>query len=152
MEKKQWILVSVAVLLAGIYVCFFTAWFRPQTIQIFSVTRPERNARIGARVKAANKDTAIVTFGLNEPYRLTEIKVVPLAKWETNHDALPLWHLISDSNSVPVKAFPYGAMLRGMKPAIARTWPQPLEPNVTYRLFVSAGSHKGEHDFTPPPK
>ena len=152
MAKKQWMLTLVFVLLAGIYVYFFTDWFRSQPIRISHVARPELTRRIGARVKAGNQNTAIVTFGLDARYQLTEIKVVCLAEWETNHFALPLWHLISDSNSVPIKMFPYGVAIRGMKPAIAGSWPQPLEPNVTYRLFVSAGSHKGQHDFTPPPK
>jgi hypothetical protein len=152
MAKKQWILVLTFILLAGIYVYFFTGWFRPQMIHIFHVARPQQKARIGARVAAGSQNTAIVTFGFDSRYQLTEIKVVRLSEWQTNHLAQPLWHLISDSNSVPVKMFPYGVALRGMKPAVARTWPQPLETNVTYRLFVSAGSVKGQHDFSAPPK
>jgi hypothetical protein len=152
MAKKQWILALAAVLLAGIYVCFFTGWFKPQTIHIFHVARSLQKARIGARVAAGSQNTDIVTFGFDSRYQLTEIKVVRLSEWQTNRLAQPLWHLISDSNSVPVKTFPYGIALRGMKPAVARTWPQPLETNVTYRLFVSAGSVKGQHDFSAPPK
>ena len=145
-------LALTAILLAGIYVCFFTGWFRPHTIHVFHVARPQLKARIGARVAAGSPNTAIVTFGFDTRYQLTEIKVVRLSEWQTNHFAQPLWHLISDSNSVPVKTFPYGVALRGMKPAVAGMWPQPLEPNVTYRLFVSAGSVKGQHDFSAPPK
>jgi hypothetical protein len=152
MAMKQWILALAFVLLAGIYVLFFTGWFKPQTIHIFHVARSQSNARIGARVAAGSQNTAIVTFGLDSRYQLTEIKVVRLSEWQTNQLAQPLWHLISDSNSVPVKMFPYGVALRGMKPAVARSWPNPLETNVTYRLFVSAGSVKGQHDFSAPPK
>jgi hypothetical protein len=152
MVKKQWILIPVVVLLAGVYVYFFTGWFKPHTIHIFHIARPQSRARVGARVAAGSQNTAIVTFGLDSPYRLNEIKVVRLAEWQANHSAQPLWHLISDSNSIPIKAFPYGLAIRGMKPAIPGSWPQPLETNVTYRLFVSSGSFKGQHDFIAPPK
>ena len=152
MAMKQWILALAFVLLAGIYVYFFTGWFKPQTIHIFHVARSQSNTRVGPRVVAGSQNTAIVTFGFDSRYQLTEIKVVRLSEWQTNRFAQPLWHLISDSNSVPVKTFPYGVALRGMKPAVARSWPNPLETNVTYRLFVSAGSVKGQHDFSAPPK
>jgi len=152
MDKKSWFLIGFVILLAGVYAWFFTNWFKPKTIHIFHMARPPTNAKVGVRVAEGNKDTAIVTFGFDRPYRLTEIKVVRLADWQTNRWTEPVWHLISDSNSVPVKMFPYGLALRGMQPAIAKAWPQPLEPNVTYRLFVSAGSLKGQHDFIPPPK
>jgi len=59
----------------------------------------------------------------------------------------PVWHLISDSNSVPVKVFSYGQGIRGMKPAVAGSRAQPLETNVAYRLLVTAGKAKGQHDF-----
>lgn len=147
MSRKNWIFIVVLAALAGVYVVFFTDWFRPRTIEIFHTSRFSVTPR-GGRVKAANADTEVVLFGLGQRYRLTDLKVVPLAEWQTNHEVLPMWHLISDSNSVPVKSFPYGAMIRGMKPAVARQWPKPLEPNVTYRLFVTAGSATGRHDFT----
>ena len=143
---------AVVVLLAGICVYFFTGWFKPKTIHLFHAARPQPKARIGPRVAAGSQNTDIVTFGLDSRYQLTEIKVVCLSEWQTNRYAQPLWHLVSDSNSVPVKMFPYGVALRGMKPAVAGTWPQPLETNVTYRLFISAGSVKGQHDFSAPPK
>jgi len=40
--------------------------------------------------------------------QLTEIKVVPLAEWQTNHSVLPLWHLVSNPKSAPIRFFPYG--------------------------------------------
>jgi hypothetical protein len=152
MNKTSWTLIISAILMAAAYVCFFTDWFKPQTIHIFHVARPQQKGQIGARVAAGSQNTAIVTFGFDTRYQLTEIKVVRLSEWQTNHMAQPLWHLISDSNSVPVKMFPYGLALRGMKPAVAGKWPEPLEPNVVYRLLVSAGSLKGQHDFSAPPK
>ena len=59
----------------------------------------------------------------------------------------PLWHLVSDSGSAPVREFVYGQGIRGMKPALKGEGPQPLETNVVYRLFVAAGNIKGTHDF-----
>ena len=88
-----------------------------------------------------------VAFGLDRDYGLTEIKVVPLVEWQTDHSVLPLWHLVSDSKSEPIKFFLYGQNIDGMKPAMPGAQPKPLETNVVYRLFVSAGSIKSQHDF-----
>ncbi len=88
-----------------------------------------------------------MTFGLDRYYRLTDVKVVPLAEWQTNHSVLPLWHLVSDSKSAPTKFFFYGQDIDGMKPFLPGTQPKPLETNVVYRLFLSAGSVNGQHDF-----
>lgn len=152
MAKKQWLLLAVFVLLAVIYVCAFTSWGRRPGMQISHAANARQKGKIGPRVRAGAVDTAIVTFNLDRPYRLTEIKVVRLAEWQTNQSALPLWHLISDSNSVPTKRFSYGVAIGGTKPVVGSAWPQPLETNVTYRLFLTAGAISGQHDFTPPPK
>lgn len=151
MAKKQWIFLAVFVLLAAFYVCAFTHWGRRPAMQI-SHTSELNPKRVGPRVKAGSINTAVVIFGLDHQYRLTEVKVVLLADWQTNKSTLPLWHLISDSNSIPVKKFSYGQAMQGMKPAVAESYPEPLEPNVTYRLFLTGGSIKGQHDFSAPPK
>jgi hypothetical protein len=88
-----------------------------------------------------------VTFSLDPRCRPTEIKVVPLAAWQTNSDTPPVWHLVYNSNAAPVKIFFYGQRLRGLKPEIAGAKAEPLQPNVTYRLFLTAGRAKGQHDF-----
>lgn len=152
MAKKQWVLLAVFILLTAVYICAFTHWGRSPVIQISHAAYQQPKGAIGAQVKAANVNTAIMRFNLGHPYRLTEVKVVRLSDWQTNKFTLPLWLLISDSNSVPIKGFYYGAQIRGMKPAVPRIRPQPLETNVIYRLFLSVGSLKGEHDFKPPPK
>jgi hypothetical protein len=54
---------------------------------------------------------------------------------------------VGHRKSVPVKIFLYGQNLRGMQPVVPGTKPGPLEDSVTYRLFVSAGSVTGQHDF-----
>ena len=52
-----------------------------------------------------------------------------------------------DSNSVPTKALIYGQPLRGMKPKIPKTRPEPLQPDVKYRIYVAAGKYQGKIDF-----
>jgi hypothetical protein len=152
MAKKQLALLAVLLLLATVYFCAFTNWGKRPAMQISHTASSKPKGVIGPRVKAGSINTAIVSFNLDHPYRLTEVKVVRLADWQTNQSTLPFWHLISDTNSVPTKKFSYGVAIRGMKPAVANVWPQPLETNVTYRLFLTAGSVTGQHDFTPPPK
>ena len=152
MAKKQWVLLVVFVILGTAYICAFTNWGRHPAIQISHAAGSKLRGAVGPLVKAGSVNTAIVGFNLDHSYRLTEIKVVRLADWQTNQFTLPLWHLISDSNSVPTKRFFYGTGIRGMKPIVAKIRPEPLETNVTYRLFVTAGKVKGQHDFSPPPK
>jgi len=148
MSKKQWLLVGVLVVLAGIYVRYFTNWFRPQAILIHYTSRMTNpNPRFRVRAATANAEIEPVTFGFDEPLRLTEIKVVRLAEWQTNSHALPCWHLVSDSNSVPMIDFRYGQGIRGMRPAVPGDHAQPLQPNIPYRLFVQAGALQGQHDF-----
>lgn len=152
MAKKQWILLAVLVLLAAVYVCAFTHWGRRPAMQISHTANSRQKGLVGPRVRAGAINTAIMTFNFDRPYQFTEIKVVRLSDWQTNKSALPLWHLISDSNSVPTRKFNYGVAIGGMKPFVPKAWPKPLEANVTYRLFLTAGNIQGQNDFTPPPK
>jgi hypothetical protein len=89
-----------------------------------------------------------VAFGLDQKLKLTEIKVVSLAALETNKSALAVWHLVSSSNSVPVKGFLYGDYIRGMVPYVKSARALPLQPNMVYRLFLKADSVEGHHDFS----
>jgi hypothetical protein len=141
MTKKNWCLIGIAGLLTAVYIAFFTDWFRPQTVRIFHTSR---NLRVR---NPQNGALPGLIFGVNRQLKLTDIRVVPVAALQTNKNTLPLWHLVSDSNSVPVKSFFYGQFVRGLKPAVPGSRPQPLETNVTYRLIVEAGKVRGEHDF-----
>jgi hypothetical protein len=142
MAKRKWILICAALLLAGIYICYFTDWFKPKIIQIshterFSPSRTPSQSR-----------PPMILFGFGgRRYRISEIKVVPLADGQVNPAAVPVWHLIADSRSAPVEFFTYGQNLPGMKPAVAGAHAEPLETNVTYRLFLQAGGDKGQCDF-----
>ena len=144
MNKK--ILIALAVLLVGgIYAYVYRDWFKPQQVQIFhriSAARAGRRARFGQ-----NAGGPSVAFGLDRKLKLTDVRVVSLAALATNAEVLPVWHLVSASNSVPVKGFMYGEYIRGMSPYVKGARPQPLETNVTYRLLLRAGSQTGQHDF-----
>jgi hypothetical protein len=87
-------------------------------------------------------------FGVDpRDIRLTEIKVVPLLEFEKNPQTLPVWHLVSDSNSVPVRQFVYGQRIRGMRPVVGGEQAGELDTNLDYRIFITAGRSTGQHDF-----
>jgi len=141
MTKKNILLIAAAVVLAAVYAVYFTDWFKPKTVQIFHTSRNLR-----PRMLRGGAVTSLI-FGINQQLKLTDVKVVESDVYATNENAIPLWHLISDSNSVPVKQFHYGQFIGGMRPAVKGARPQALETNVTYRLILQAGSFKGEHSF-----
>ena len=165
MTKKNWLLIFVALALAGIYVFYFTNWFTPKVIRISHVNRDLGNryrfrqsasflGRLANLANGANpaaeSPTVPVTFILQRSYKFTELKVVALDEWQTNNNCLPLWHLVADTNSAPItKPFNYGQKIPGLKPEVAGVRPQPLQPGVKYRMFVTDGSAKGQHDFEP---
>ena len=131
--------------LAVVYVIYFTSWFRPAIIHVSSTSRSVLS-RFANR-PGGDPGPVPVTFSLDRYYRLTEIKVVPLAAWQANPGTLPVWHLVADANPAAIKIFTYGGFLPGLKPAVAGSQAEPLQPDVTYRLFVTAGSARGQHDF-----
>lgn len=152
MPKKQLVLLIVALLLLGAYVYYFTDWFASENIQIVHTLRPfSPSKRMRGRTVERNPAVNTVSFALDRKCRLTELKVIPVADLETNKYAHPIWHLVSESNSVPVKAFVYGSYIRGMHPKVRGAQPDPLEPNVNYRLLIDAGDLKGQYDFKTTP-
>lgn len=144
MTKKSIVLIVLAVVLAGVYVAFFTDWFVKPQIQILPQIRPPTR---GSRVAPGDVATYPVTFAFDRKYQFTEIKVVSADDEKTNKYPHAVWHMISDSNSIPVKALLYGSSLRGMKPKVPRAAPDQLEPGVPYKLYLTAGKAKGEVKF-----
>jgi hypothetical protein len=141
MTKNNLLLILLALALAVVYAIWFADWFRPAVVKISHTIRERsQNYRRGS----VQPD---LIFRVNPRIRLTELKVVPLAEYETNKSALPVWHLVSDSNSVPVLNFSYGQNIGGMHSAIGGGRAEALETNVTYRMLVSAGRIIGQHDF-----
>jgi hypothetical protein len=141
MTKKNLVLLLFTLGLAVVYAIWFTDWFHPVALRISHTHRD-----LHPHLQHGNALPSL-KFGVNGEFRLTEIKVVPLAGYEANHNILPLWHLVSDSNSVPVKTFFYGEYIRGMRPNLKGAGPEALQTNVTYRMFVRAGKAAGQHDF-----
>jgi hypothetical protein len=151
MTKKDLFLIGIVVVLGGLYVVYFSGWFGPKFIRIEYTVRPVREAPgVNGRTNPNGKPVNSVMFSLQKDYRLTSIKVVPAAEFQTNKYAHPLWHLVSKSGSEPAKAFAYGYTIAGMTPSVANAEPDLLRPGVEYRLVVEASSVKGEHDFKIP--
>ena len=140
MDKKNTLLVTVLLALVAVYIVFFTDWFRPHVIKLFYTTRPMERFR-------ARHDLPYVCFILGGKCRLTEVKVVSADDFKKNPGAPSLWHLVTDSNSVPVALFIYGQRIHGMRPAFKGEDPQDLETNKLYTLFVSSGRAHGQLDF-----
>jgi len=151
MSKKEYFLVGLVVVLVGVYAVFFTDWLRPKVMHIEHSARTLREAWTGsgARVDPTGKqELGNVTFTLHRKYKLTSVKVVPLADFLSNKYAPATWELGSKSGSDPVEGFAYGMPIPGMAAAREFMTPESLQPDVEYRLFVEAGGLKGEHDFT----
>jgi hypothetical protein len=150
MTRKQWMLVALAVLLGGVSLYINHDWFAKENIQIYHRSRPARAGffRRGKRPDV-QADTNPVFFSLGRQLKLTSLKVIPIREIETNKYPQPIWHLVSDSNSVPVKDLVYGVPIRGMRPSVKGATPDPLVPGVKYRLLIEAGAVKAEHDFEP---
>ncbi len=150
MSKKNFITVTVAFLaVAGFFIYQNMDSFRPANIQISYTIRPRGSFfRRRPPNAPADEDVNLVMFRLEQDHKLTSIKVVLAAEFETNKYAHPVWELTSDSNSIPIQAFSYGMRIRGMHPVVKGATADPLQPNVPYRLLVEAGPLKGQHDFT----
>jgi len=145
MTKQSIVLIAVALILGAVYVAFFTDWFRHQQIQILPQIRPPQRGTKAA--PAGDTEVYPVTFAFDKKYQFTEIRVVSADDEKTNKYPHAVWHMISDSNSIPTKALVYGAPIRGMKPKVPRAQPDALEPNIPYVLYVQAGNALGKAKF-----
>lgn len=149
MNKKTLFQILLLVLLVSVAGWLMAQYFKPGEIQILCNIHAARVSRPGATA-APDRPPFDVTFGFDQKCTLTDVKVVVVDEWATNKHALPLWHLVSESNSVPTKAVIYGQGIRGMHAAIRGARAKPLEANVTYHLLIEAGSRKGGCDFKLP--
>ena len=145
MTKNGIALSVVLLILSVIYVCYFTDLFRKESMQIIPQIRPGRASAIPR--PDGSRPVSPVSFAFDGKYRLTSIKVVAAEDYATNKYANPLWYLISDSNSVPTKAFLYWLPIKGMKPAQPRARPDPLQPGVAYVMMVEAGKIHAQTNF-----
>ena len=146
-------LLALAVVLGGFSLYLNRDWFGKDDIHISHRSRPQRAGMFRRnRPTAANSATDPVLFGLEPKLKLKAVKVIPLTDIATNKYPHAIWHLVSESNSVPTKEFAYGAPIPGMHPALKGVSADPLEPGVQYRLVIEAEGRKAEHDFTAVPR
>ncbi len=148
-------IIVAVLLLGGLSLYLNKDWFAKDNIHVYHRSLPPRPGFFRRRRPESPAEAAVnpVMFGLDGgKLKLTSVKVLQVSVLETNKYALPLWHLVSDSNSVPVKDFGYGMPIRGMRPAVQGSTPDPLEPNVKYRLQIEAGDFKAEDDFVTVPR
>ena len=149
MTRKLWILIGLAVLLGGFSLYINQDWFAKDTIQIYHRSRPARAGLFRRSQLPVAQAVDPVFFSFDRKLKLKLLKVIPVREIETNKYPRPIWHLVSDSNSVPTKDLVYGIPVRGMRPSVKGATPDPLEPGEKYRLLIEAGSLKGQHDFVP---
>lgn len=153
MNRKEWILVALVLVLGGVYAICFSNWFRPKVMHIEHSARSLRDAygSGGQRIDPTGKQQlGNVTFGLHGNWELTSVKVVLAEDARTNKYPHAIWHLVSEDGSERVKGLCYGLPVPGMEPASVVVEPEPLKPGVEYRLLVEASSTRAEHDFTLP--
>jgi hypothetical protein len=142
MSRKQLLLIALAVVLGGLSLYLNLDRFGKESIQIRHRSRP-------ARPEDGRSAVEPLFFAFDRSLKLTSLQVIPMREVATNKYPHPIWHLISDSNSVPTEDFTYGIPIEGMRPAVQGATPDPLEPGVKYRLLIKAGALKLEHDFVP---
>jgi hypothetical protein len=147
MTKKNVFLIILVAALGGLSLYMNRDHFATPPIQI---THRDLIGR-GRRQNRGGFPGETMHFLLDREVRLTSIKVLPLNTVETNKNSTPLWHLVSDSGSVPVKLFSYGFRIEGMEPAVKGEIATPLEAGGSYRILIEAGHQKAVHDFTLPP-
>ena len=147
MTRKLWLWIAAAAVLGGFSLYLNKDWFAKDDIHIFHRVRSARTFFF-RRSKNPNAPVPdVVAFGINRTLKLTSVKVIPVSEIETNKYPHPIWHLVSDSNSVPVKQIIYGMNIRGMRPSVKGAIADPLQPGVPYRLLIEADKLKAQHDF-----
>lgn len=145
MSKKNIAMFVVLIVLAVLYVFYFTNIFENPRMEITSKIRPVYSRKTGKTTKQAPAN--LVSFSLNNKYEMTSIKVVEESDFKTNKYPHALWHLVSKSNSVPTKTIIYGLPIGGMESKIAKVKPEKLQTNVPYVLLLEAGKIKGQTTF-----
>jgi len=150
MTKKNILIIALVIFLGGLSLYLNKDRFASEVIQISHRSIAPRPGM--AREPAAKAPANPVVFLINKNLELTSVKVVLAGDAETNKYPHAIWSLVSDSNSIPVKEFIYGAPIKGMRPAFKGVGAEPLQPGVNYRLLVEAGSEKLEHAFVPVPR
>lgn len=149
MNTRAILLVVLVLLTAGVYVYNFSGLFDSNQLHgTYKLMPPQPPWH----------DIRGVGFSLDRDYELTSVMVVPLptepdtaGEQSPAEDAEPLWHLVGDSTSQPLRAFIYGRPLKGMRAADDTPRARKLDPGTPYRLIVEARSRSGAIDFETEP-
>jgi len=153
MSKTKFLVVVVALFgLAGLSLYLNRDWFSDRPIHISHRVNPWAARPRPARRAAPPDPGNPVAFNFDPFCRFTSVKVFVAAEIETNKFAHPVWDLTSDSNSIPIGTFAYGARIPGMRPTVKAATAEPLKPEVVYRLVVQTDGQKLQHDFITTPK
>ncbi len=145
MTRKEVALIVLAVALGALYIIYFTDFFRKESLQIMPLIRGGRQSAIPR--DAGSPAVYPVAFQLKGKHRLDSVKVVNAKEFATNKYTLPLWHMVADERPVPLDAILYGTRIPGMKPAVPRSRPKPLEAGIDYLIIVQSGKLKGQTNF-----
>src|SRR5439155_9604092 len=106
-RKRKLLAVAGVMVVLGLYAYAYRDWFRPGDMKIYDRISTGQSIRRSTRTNQP-VNVAGVAFVFDQYYKLTDVKVVAVAELATNKHARALWRLVSDSNSIPVKAFNYG--------------------------------------------
>ena len=151
MTKKELSLVALVVLMAGVYVFFFSGWFKDKPVNIHHTVRPiiEYQRRSATPPPPGpRKQYYSVTFALEGDMRFNDVKVVNASEIATNKYAHPIWELVSEKGSEPTQGFTYGGPIPGMTPKVRDATPDPVESGIRYRLVLQSGKKIFTHDFS----
>ena len=138
MTKKPIIVVTLILLIGAVCLYVNRDWFSKPPIQI-----SHRFHAFGGRFDNGG-GVAPLMFEFNRSLKLTSIQVVAAGGASGTN---VLWHMVSDSNSVPTRGFLYGMKVPGMRPWLKGSIAAQLDPDQKYRLLIKAGSVHAEHDF-----
>jgi hypothetical protein len=144
--KKNVFQITLVVVLGGFCLYLYKDRFGAPPIQISHRSLGQRGAQFRQLKDSA---TEAVVFLLDRPVKLTSVKVVPVKDLAASTQ--PIWEMVADSHPLPVQDFAYGLNIPGMHPAVPGAVAGPLEPGVQYRVLITAGHDKAQHDFTPVP-
>ncbi len=146
-KSKLFASLALVVALAGLCLYLNRGSFADKPIQISHRISPWLQRGQPREARPLTKASPVV-FSFDRYYQFTEIKVVKADEMATNKFAHPLWHLVSDSNSVATASFAYAEAVPGMQPKVAGIAADPLVPGVKYRLIVMIGGKEAEHEFS----
>ena len=147
--SKNKLLASLALILALGGLCLYLnrGRFADKPIQISHRISPWLQKSRTRRADLPTKANPVV-FSFDRYCKFTEIRVVSALEIATNKYAPPLWHLVSDTSSVPTASFAYGERVGSMRPKVEGSSADPLEPGVKYRLMVKTTDKEAEHEFS----